>query len=57
MVIGFMGSGAIRLKKNSRVLESDEKMIQKIWRKILKTVLAKSECMIRKVLSNIITAN
>ena len=48
----------MRLKEHiSKVLEGDEKMIQKTWKEMLKTVLAESESMIRKVLSNILTAN
>ena len=50
VVLGCMGEGATRLKGQiRRVLHSDEKMIQRIWRE--------SESMIRKVLSKIITAH
>ena len=46
----------IRLEQITRVLETDEQKMTKTRRKMLKTILAESRSMIRKVLSNIITA-
>ena len=40
----------------ARVLETDKKKMTRTWRKILKTVLAESESLTRKVHSNIIAA-
>ena len=52
-----MGRGANRLKEQiARVLEADDKQMTRIWDEILKTVLAESQCTIREVLSNVMSA-
>ena len=57
VVIRCMGVGANRMREQIvRVLETDKMKMTRSWREMLKTVLAESESMIRKVLSNIITA-
>ena len=39
-----------------KVLKTGKKKITRIWREMLKTVLAESEIIMRKVLSHILTA-
>ena len=43
-------------KQIGRVLETDEYEMKWIWREMLKTVLAEGDAVVRKGLSNIITA-
>ena len=43
-------------KQLAKVLKTDKMKMTRIWSKMLKTVLADSERMIKKVLSDIITA-
>ena len=57
MVIGRVGEGANRLRKQkARVLKTDEKQMTMTCSEILKIVLPESKSMIKKLLSNIITA-
>jgi len=58
VVIGCMGGGATQLKEQiRRIMNGTERTLVQTWREMLKTVLAETEGMIRKVLSNITTAN
>ena len=59
VVIGCMRRGANKLREQiAKVLEmeTEKQKITRTWSKMIKTVLAESERLIRKVLSNIITA-
>ena len=58
MVIGCLGEGANRQREKEHIAkarETDQKQMSRTWREMLKTVLAESENMIKKVLSNIVT--
>ena len=57
MVIGCMGEDANKVKEQiTRVHETDEKKMTRTYKEMFKTVFAESKNIIRKGLSNIITA-
>jgi hypothetical protein len=55
VVVGCMGGGALRLKEQVKRIVSNEKVVESVWREMVKTLLSESESIIRKVLSNLIT--
>ena len=57
VVIGCMRGGVNKLREQiAKVLETEKQKITRTWSNMIKTVLAESERLIRKGLSNIITA-